>query len=177
MIRKQIVSITRLSLLLAMSVFPLALPSVSYANGWNYTVIPPSPANCPQCAEAAIIVGPYTCNDGTGCCLDWWGSAETRYKQRCGGDGYPKCVPIGPGFSYPGSLVTSGPDKYCWRTVGEYVPTLRWSFLWFYEAGGGKVVGKFASMAECQSSRKSWTKQKHGPGTAGNDCFATGNTE
>ena len=179
MITKVIVFTSRLQLLLAMGAFALALPSMGYAAGWNFTVIPPSPANCPQCAEPAITVGPYTCNDGAGCCLDWWGSAETRYKQKCDDNGHdlPKCVPEGPGFSYPGALVTSGPDKYCWETLGQHVPALRWSFLWFSVAGSGQVVGKFASIGECQSSRKSWTNQKHGLGTAGNDCFATGDTE
>jgi hypothetical protein len=170
---------TALALLSMIVCFAPVRSSISNAAGWNFTVIPPSPSNCPQCAEPSITIGPYPCNDGAGCCLDWWGSAETRYLQECdiNGSGFPKCVPIGPGFSYPGALVTSETDAYCWKDGHESVRALRWSFLWYPNTGGGRVVGKFESFGKCQASRKLWVDQKHGAGTAGNGCFATGNTE
>src|SRR5271163_5113407 len=89
--RKHIAKQLALCLLL---IFTPALTTYA-GERWSFTVIPPAPANCPQCQVTPITVGPYPCNTGAGCCLDWWGSAEYRYKQECGSPPLPKCVITG----------------------------------------------------------------------------------
>src|SRR5271163_2177333 len=169
--RKHIAKQLALCLLL---IFTPALTTYA-GERWSFTVIPPAPANCPQCQVTPITVGPYPCNTGAGCCLDWWGSAEYRYKQECGSPPLPKCVITGTGYAYPGTLVTSGADSYCWEATKGSIPTLRWGLLWYPTDASGRVVYTKGDYSTCEKVRR--RKQSAGDGTAANNCFATGNTE